>query len=344
MITVTAATATKGYDGTTTSSATPTITSGSLASGDTAAFSETFDNRNVGTGKTLTASGSVNDGNDGNDYAVTFATSTTGQITARAITVTAAAATKDYDGTATTTVTPTITAGTLATGDTAAFTETFDNANAGTGKTLTASGSVNDGNGGNNYAVTFAAANTTGAINSPATAGVSGYVYVSSGGASWGIPGVTLTLTSQSGGQSTQWGMTDGEGYFSFGSLVAGTYQLTEALPSNYVAATETVGNAGGSPESNGFSGITLIAGQQGSGYVFTSSGLAPSGMTMRFFTSMLPPWSQVFAALHQAPVVALDGGQGTDFTAPSVRGNTAVSIVNAGTASIFTADNDNGR
>ena len=53
-----------------------------LVSGDTAAFTETFDTRNAGTGKTLTPAGSVNDGNGGNNYAVTFVTNTTGQITA----------------------------------------------------------------------------------------------------------------------------------------------------------------------------------------------------------------------------------------------------------------------
>ena len=129
---------------------------GRLVSGDTAAFTETFDTRNAGTGKTLTAAGSVNDGNGGNNYAVTFVTNTTGQITARAITVTAADSTKVYDGTTSAAATPTITAGSLAAGDTAAFSETFDTKNAGTGKTLTAAGSVNDGNSGNNYAVTFA--------------------------------------------------------------------------------------------------------------------------------------------------------------------------------------------
>ena len=66
------------------------ITVGSLAAGDTAAFTETFDTRNAGTGKTLTAAGSVNDGNGGNNYAVTFVVVTAGQITAMAITVTAA--------------------------------------------------------------------------------------------------------------------------------------------------------------------------------------------------------------------------------------------------------------
>ena len=158
-ITVTAATNTKTYDGTTSATATPTITSGSLVAGDTAAFTETSDTKNAGTGKTLTATGSVSDGNGGKNYVVTFATSNMGQITARAITVTAATNTKTYDGTTSATATPTITSGSLVAGDTAAFTETFDTKNAGTGKTLTATGSVNDGNGGENYVVTFATSN-----------------------------------------------------------------------------------------------------------------------------------------------------------------------------------------
>ena len=45
-------------------------------------FSETYDTKNVGTGKTLTPSGSVNDGNSGNNYTITFVTNTTGVITA----------------------------------------------------------------------------------------------------------------------------------------------------------------------------------------------------------------------------------------------------------------------
>src|SRR5207248_2751677 len=105
-ITVTAATSTKAYDGTTAATATPTLTTGSLAGSDTANFTETYDTRHVGTGKTLTASGTVIDGNSGNDYAVTFAADTTGAITARAITVTAAPNTKVYDGATTATATP----------------------------------------------------------------------------------------------------------------------------------------------------------------------------------------------------------------------------------------------
>src|SRR6202008_923945 len=120
-----------------------------------------YASKNVGTSLTLTPSGSVSDGNSGNNYAVTFATNTTGQITARAITVTAATNTKGYDGTTSATATPTGTGGSIVAGDTAAFNETYDNKNGGTGKTLTPAGSVNDGNGGNNYAVTVVT-NTTG--------------------------------------------------------------------------------------------------------------------------------------------------------------------------------------
>ena len=59
---------TKVYDGTTSAAAVPTITSGSLGTGDTANFIETYSTRNVGTGLTLTPSGTVNDGNGGNNY------------------------------------------------------------------------------------------------------------------------------------------------------------------------------------------------------------------------------------------------------------------------------------
>ena len=135
--------------------------------GDTAAFSESFDTKNAGTGKTLTAAGSVNDGNGGNNYTVTFVTNTTGSITARAITVTAATSTKGYDGTTSSTATPTITAAAWPPATRRPLRETFDTKNAGTGKTLTAAGSVNDGNSGSNYTVTFAA-NTTGSITARA--------------------------------------------------------------------------------------------------------------------------------------------------------------------------------
>ena len=83
-ITVTAVASTKTYDGSTSSSATPTISYGgpadSLVSGDTASFTEAYNTSNLGTGLTLAPAGSVNDGNGGHNYAVTLVNSTAGAI------------------------------------------------------------------------------------------------------------------------------------------------------------------------------------------------------------------------------------------------------------------------
>ena len=96
-LSVSAVADTKTYDGTAGSSATPAIT-GIVAPGDSAYFAQSFDNRNAGTGKTLTASGVVSDGNSGHNYSVTFATVSTGSITAKGLTVTGITASgKTYD-------------------------------------------------------------------------------------------------------------------------------------------------------------------------------------------------------------------------------------------------------
>jgi subtilisin-like proprotein convertase family protein len=88
-ITVTAATDSKGYDGTTASAGVPTVTGGSLTNGETGNFTQTFTDKNVGTSKTLTPAGAVNDGFGGANYNVTFANNTTGVITPATLTVTA---------------------------------------------------------------------------------------------------------------------------------------------------------------------------------------------------------------------------------------------------------------
>src|SRR5207245_613161 len=104
-ITVTAVADTKTYDGTTSSAGTPTITTGSLATGDTTtSFTQVFDSRNASAlnGRTLTPSGTVNDGNSGGNYAYPFSTAN-GPSNKRPITVTAASDTKQYDGTSSST-------------------------------------------------------------------------------------------------------------------------------------------------------------------------------------------------------------------------------------------------
>jgi hypothetical protein len=95
-ITVTAAANSKNYDGTISAATPPAITSGGVQTGDTAIFTETYDNQNFGSGKTLTPSGSVNDGNGGNNYSYTFVPGANGTITAATLTYTANAAIMTY--------------------------------------------------------------------------------------------------------------------------------------------------------------------------------------------------------------------------------------------------------
>src|SRR5262249_3524619 len=94
-ITVTAAADTKTYDGTTVSNQKPTITVGSLAPGDRANFTQTFDTKKVGTGRTLKPSRSVLDGNSGKNYKITFVTSKLGEIDRALVTVQASNITWD---------------------------------------------------------------------------------------------------------------------------------------------------------------------------------------------------------------------------------------------------------
>ncbi|MCX6914396.1 MAG: YDG domain-containing protein, partial [Verrucomicrobia bacterium] len=71
----------KPYDGTITAAAVPTITAGSIQTGDTEpAWTETYDSPAIGSGKTLTPAGVVLDGNGGANYNYTYAPVTTGGI------------------------------------------------------------------------------------------------------------------------------------------------------------------------------------------------------------------------------------------------------------------------
>ncbi len=161
-LTITAATNTKTYDGTTSAAAVPTV-SGLQGSDSATGLAEAYNTRNAGTNETLTVTTyTVNDGNGGGNYAVTTNPNANGVINKAPLNVTAVASVKTYDGTTYAAALPTISPG-LATGDTPNFAETYDNKNVATGKTLTPLGSVIDGSGGNNYSVAFVS-NTNGTI------------------------------------------------------------------------------------------------------------------------------------------------------------------------------------
>ena len=155
-LTITAAANTKTYNGSTSASATPT-TSGLQGSDSVIGLAETYDTKNVGSGKTLSVSAyTVNDSNAGGNYTVSTATSTAGVISKATLTITASANTKTYDGTISAAATPTA-SGLQSSDSVSGLAETYDTKNAGTGKTLSVSAyTVNDGNSGGNYTVNTA--------------------------------------------------------------------------------------------------------------------------------------------------------------------------------------------
>ncbi|NCX50057.1 MAG: filamentous hemagglutinin, partial [Gammaproteobacteria bacterium] len=130
-----------------------------LVEGDDVTVSATgvFDNKNVGTGKTVTLT-ETNGGDDKDNYNITAQGSTTADITAKALTYTAAADNKTYDGDTEADVTLTL-SGLI--GDetlTETNSSTFDTKNVGTDKTVTVD-SITLGNGDNgglatNYSIT----------------------------------------------------------------------------------------------------------------------------------------------------------------------------------------------
>ena len=163
---VTAVTDSKTYDGTPSSDGVPVVDllkNGDVVTGNPV---QVFDNKNIGSGKTLSASGlEINDGNDGNNYAISYVPVATGNIDQLDIDVTAVTDSKTYDGSSSSDGVPVVDP--LMIGDVVSGipAQVFDNKNAGSGKSLIASGVViNDGNGGSNYAVSYVNA-TTGSIS-----------------------------------------------------------------------------------------------------------------------------------------------------------------------------------
>src|SRR6185369_10851608 len=89
----------KVYDGTT--AATVTLSDDKVLGDDVSASysSATFDTKNVGMGKDVSVSGISISGTDAGNYSANTSTSTTANITARALIVSATGINKIYDGT-----------------------------------------------------------------------------------------------------------------------------------------------------------------------------------------------------------------------------------------------------
>jgi hypothetical protein len=162
---VTAKSDAKNYDGNKNSSLIPAITGLSPLDAVATAPTQTFEDKNAGLNKKITASAAViNDGNGGNNYSISYVSST-GEIRRISATINAQTDTKNYDGTNSSTVKPIVSGLILPDAVSLLPNQTFDNKNVGTGKLLTASDGllIDDGNNGDNYNI-VKVANSTGEI------------------------------------------------------------------------------------------------------------------------------------------------------------------------------------
>ena len=160
-LTATASTANKVYDGTTT--ATTTLTFSGLIGSETLGqtVGSTFNNKNVGTGKTVTVNSiTLADGTNGGlaaNYSISPGQTSTANVTAKALTVSGiTAANKTYDANTTATLnTGGVTYTGLIGGDVfnGTYTGAFSDKNVGTGKTVTITPSYTGADVGN-YSVT----------------------------------------------------------------------------------------------------------------------------------------------------------------------------------------------
>ena len=156
----------KTYDASTSATTTATITSGLVAGDDVTVVSVSgaFDNKNVGTGKAVTANITAG-GTDLGNYSFNSNASTTANITKANLVVGISASNKDYDGTTTANTTASIISG-LVLGDVVTVQSSngsFDTKAVGVGKAVSADISIN-GNDAGNYAFN-AKANTTANIS-----------------------------------------------------------------------------------------------------------------------------------------------------------------------------------
>jgi filamentous hemagglutinin family protein len=291
-LTLTASTNTKTYDGTTTAAALPTVTG--LMGGDTVSgLSAAYDDRDVGTGKTLSvASYTVNDGNGGNNYTVGLIDNLTGVIDPAALLGSIAASDKVYDATNAATIALRTLSGVIV-GDSVSYVggvAAFSDKNAGVGKTVTATGLGLGGADAGNYVV-----NTTAMTTADITAlGITGAVTASDkmydGNTTASI--ASRTLTGVLGGDDV--------------SYVGGSAQFADR-------------NAG-SGKSVSATGLGL-AGADAANYTVNATATAPADITPATLTYIATPVSIVVNTPFPTFAGNVAGFVGTDTQASATSG-----------------------
>jgi hypothetical protein len=235
----------KTYDGNTNAPLdVSSISYSGLVSGDDigGSFSGTFENKNIGTGKTVTISSSYS-GVDSGNYSVTDQSSTTANITTRALTVSGlTASNKTYDATTSATLdTSSVSYAGLVSGDSfsGSYTGTFNDANVGTSKLVSISSSYS-GNDINNYSITDQS--STGADITKASPTISGLSnqskYSDENYTLAGVPSISGLSISYSSDDTNVANVDSSTGAVSI--LTTGTSTITASIAatSNYNAAT----------------------------------------------------------------------------------------------------------
>ena len=173
-LTITAVLNTKPYDSTVSAAATPAVTGLKLLTSkspaDSVVATETYDTKNVGTGKTLSITTyNVNDGNSGGNYTVTTVPKPLGEIDKAPLTITATGVSRVYDSTniATVTLTDNRFANDVFTDSYASA--TFANKNAANGKTVSVTGISISGTDAGNYTWNTTATTTANITPAPLT-------------------------------------------------------------------------------------------------------------------------------------------------------------------------------
>ena len=129
---------------------------------------------------------------------------------------------------------------------------------------------------------------------------------------------ITLTGTDSSGNSVNQTATTSTSGTYTFSSLVAGTYTLTATLPTYLSTGSATAGNEGGTPSGESIGSITLPAGAAGTGYNFSTAGIATEFLSVNLFLASSPAASQL---VNPGPTVSAIANQ-------SVTENTATPAI----------------
>jgi hypothetical protein len=295
-----------------------------LVDGDavTVSATGTFDNKNVGTGKTVTLV-ETNAGDDVGNYSITDQGTTTANITAKTLTATASASNKVYDGTTTATATLTFTGlvGSETLGQSVGATFADQNVNTGIAVTVN-SITLSDGdNGGvaSNYSISTGQATTANitAKTLTATASASNKVYDGTTTAT-----ATLTLSGLVGSET-------------LGQSVGATF--ADQNVNTGIAVT--------------VNSITLSDGDNGgvaSNYSISTGQATTANITAKTLTATASASNKVYDGTTTATAtLTLSGLVGSETLGQSVGATFADQNVNTGIAvtvnSITLSDGDNG-